>query len=72
LRKTLGKGYLDNFSEAGSRCFAKNHKESTSFGNSEPRIAESKRNLGYMQYLRKQNHTCNFLIIARPVVLSSK
>jgi hypothetical protein len=68
LRKTLGKGYL----EAPRRCFAKNHKEKYIHWKFGPRIAESKRDFGYMQYLQKQNHTCNFLIIARPVVLSSK
>jgi len=72
LRKTLGKGYLDNFSEAARRCFAKDHKEKYIYWKFGPRIAESKRDFGYMQYLQKQNHTCNFLIIARPVILSSK
>jgi hypothetical protein len=70
LRKTLGKGYLDNFSEAVRRCFAKNHKEKYIFWKFGPRIAESKRDFGYLEYLQKQNHTCNFLIIARPCGIS--
>ncbi|MDQ6865095.1 MAG: hypothetical protein M3044_14880 [Thermoproteota archaeon] len=45
MRKTLGKGYLDNFSEAVRRCFAKNHKEKYIYWKFGPRIAESKRYL---------------------------